>query len=180
MTEADTLQDRLRPFSQAAAPQPVAKRGMRDQQRHQNVLERRQLGQQVVELKNEAEGLIPQRVPFAGRQVIDAPAGKLDRALIGPVQRAEQVQKRALAGTRGADDAEELALVNIELDAAQHGNGVLVFAVSFVQIAGTQKHSQPPFVPFGPASKKRGGEGNSQSRQQMPKDNVRPGSSNRG
>ena len=44
---------------------------------------------------------------------------------VGPVERAEDVQQRALAGARGAHDRDELAVGDADVDAAQgvHGRG---------------------------------------------------------
>ena len=49
-----------------------------------------------------------------GRQ----PAGHPDRPGVGAVDAGEQLQQRALAGAVAADDAEELALADLEGDAA--------------------------------------------------------------
>ena len=67
-------------------------------------------------------------------QVVDAPAVEQDRAVVGRVERAEQVQQRALARPGRADDREELAVLDLEVDAAQHRDHVLALAVGLVQL----------------------------------------------
>ena len=47
------------------------------------------------------------------------PPGDPDRAGVGPVDAGEQLQQRALAGAVAADDAEELALADLEGDAVE-------------------------------------------------------------
>ena len=69
----------------------------------------RQLGQQVIELEDHAELAVPQRVAGRGRQIVDPPAVVVDFALVGRVERAQQVQQRALARAALADDRQELA-----------------------------------------------------------------------
>ena len=93
---------------------------MGDHLRHEDVFEGGEFGQQVVELEDEAEGLVAQLVAAARRQVVDALAVEMDLALVGPVEDAEQVQQRALAGAGGADDAQELARMHLQVEAAQH------------------------------------------------------------
>ncbi len=60
----------------------------------------RQLGQQVVELEDEAERAVAEAVALAVGQVVDPLAIELDGAGVGRVEQAEQVQERALARSR--------------------------------------------------------------------------------
>ena len=76
----------------------------------------------MIELEDHAEVSVAQDVAAGGRQVVDAIAFEANFAGVGRVERREQVQQRALAAAAGADDGDELALVNRELDALQHGN----------------------------------------------------------
>ena len=87
----------------------------------------------MIKLKNEAECLIAQQIAALRRQIVDALVVKEDFAFIGPVEDAKQVQQRTLARTGGADDAQEFALLDLQIEAAQHlrFNGVL--AVGLLQ-----------------------------------------------
>ena len=70
----------------------------RQQQRQFDILRRGQHRHQIVELKDEADmGCAPAR-KFALGQAIEAFTGDLDPACIGPVDAAEQVEQRGLAG----------------------------------------------------------------------------------
>ena len=77
---------------------------------HHDVLERREVGQQVMELEDEADLAVAERRQLAlvhgrqrrGRRTTPAPDGR-------PVERAEHVQQRALADARLADDDHLLA-----------------------------------------------------------------------
>ena len=112
---------------------------MRDQRRGQHVLERRQLGQQVVELEDEAERLVADLIALLGPQVVDAALLEVDPTLVGPIERAEQVEHGALAGARVADDAEELTVAHVEIEAAQDLDLVGVLDVGLVQVDRTQE-----------------------------------------
>ena len=59
--------------------------------RNEHVLERRELGQQVVELKNEAEGPVAERVPPLRRQIVDPFAVQVYGPLVGMIECPEQV-----------------------------------------------------------------------------------------
>ena len=61
-----------------------------DQQRHEDVFQRRQLRQQVIELKDHAELFVPQAVAVRRREIVDAMAEEADFAGGGGVERAEQ------------------------------------------------------------------------------------------
>ena len=88
----------------------------------------------MVKLENEAERLIAQLVALLGRHIVDTAALQIDAALVGTVQGAQQVQQRAFAGAGRADDAEELAVFDGEVQPAQDRNDDRIFAVGFVQI----------------------------------------------
>jgi hypothetical protein len=90
-----------------------------DEPRHEDVLERVELGEQVVELEDEADGAVAE-----SRQARTAHGGELfavhrDGAGAHDVERADAVEQRRLAGARLADDADHLAFVDGEIDAAQ-------------------------------------------------------------
>ena len=80
-----------------------------DRERHRDVLQRGELRQQVVELVDEAERAV------AHARRVPSPSARRSRALDADLARrrrvepAQQVQQRALAGARGADDRDALA-----------------------------------------------------------------------
>ncbi len=109
-----------------------------DHQRREHVFQRRQLGQQVIELEDHAELLVAQRVAPAARQVVDALAVEMDFAGVRPVERGQQVQQRALARPALTDDRQELAVAHLEVDAAQDRNLDLPFAIALFQFDRSQ------------------------------------------
>src|SRR4051812_14564888 len=106
MTEADAVQQFRRASAQlAAVPEPAEDR-VADHLRHQNIVQRIEFRQQVIELEDEAEREVAQLIALLRRQLVDAAAFEMNHALVRPIERAEQVQERALAGAGLADDAE--------------------------------------------------------------------------
>ena len=116
-----------RPLAQADQSQELGGPGprlrpplARDHLRQHDVLERRELGQQVVVLVDEAETRASQgralavAAPAAGR------AGDNHLPRIRAFEQAGDVQERRLARARGADQGHDLAGPHLERDAAQH------------------------------------------------------------
>src|SRR5262245_19509162 len=96
----------------------------------------------MIKLEDEAEGAIAQDVAGARRQAVDASPVEADRPLIRLVEGAHQVQQRALARARRADNREELAIAHLELDALQHLHLDGVLAVGLLQsLNGEHFHS---------------------------------------
>lgn len=60
------------------------------------------------------------REPFR-RQTRDVTAFEANLASVGPVQPGDEIEQRRLAGAIGADDADELALGEIEVDRVDRG-----------------------------------------------------------
>jgi hypothetical protein len=90
------------------------------EQRQCDVFECGKLGQQVVELIDEAEGLIAQRAARGVGQLIEPSPGDGHLATRRQVESAEQLQQRRLAGTGCTDDGDPLARRHHEIDPAQH------------------------------------------------------------
>jgi len=105
-TTSATSQNPARIWARAAlsAVAPLGRVQPHDLQRQHDVLQRRELGQQVIKLKDHAELLVAQRVARVRRQVIDAASVKRNLAFVRRVERAQQVQQRALARATLADD----------------------------------------------------------------------------
>ena len=91
-----------------------------DERRHHHVLERRELGQQVVELEHEADGLVAKRRQGLRPHPADIVPREVDLAGRGGVERADEVQQRALPSARTPDDRHLLPCVHFEVDASQH------------------------------------------------------------
>ena len=113
-----------------------------DAQRHRDVGERAELGQEVVELIDEPQ------VPIAPRALL----GGVHRREVAPhqghaaagrrLEAAEQVQQRALARPRRADDGQRLAGVHVQVDAAQHVHVEAAVVEALVERAALQ-HEVP-------------------------------------
>ena len=98
---------------------PLGGRQIGEQQRQLHVPLRRQRGQQVVELEDEAHVRGAPGGQLAPGQAIDAPALHDDDPAGRRVEPADQIQERGLAGSRWAHQRHEVALGDVEVDAVQ-------------------------------------------------------------
>ena len=137
--QADAVEQFRRPVPQLAPLPHPAEHRVGDHHRHQHVFQGRQLRQQMVELEDEAEDAVTQPVALLGGQVVDALAVELDLALVGLVQRAEQVQQRALARARSCRRCSETRRRAPQVDALEHRGDDGVLAVSLVQPGGGEQ-----------------------------------------
>ena len=114
-----------------AVGSPVAPDAFANHHRQQDIFQRRQFGQQVIELKNHAElrDFAVLRDARAGK-LIDPLAGELDLAGIGRVEGAQQVQQRALSRAALAHDRREFGPARFQIDPAQHGDLDLSLAIA--------------------------------------------------
>src|SRR5215471_13471315 len=111
----------------ALAPRP--RRDTRVDGGHLDVLGRGGGRDEVVALEHEPERLAAQPgqlVPAEARHIL---AQEAVRAARGAIEAAEDVHQRRLSRTRRADDGDELALVNGQVDAVQHLDRELAGAV---------------------------------------------------
>ena len=104
----------------AGAPLDLGTRPPADQPGDADVLEGRELGQQVVELEDEADPLVAEAREVAVAQGEGIAAVDLDAARVGTRQRADDLQQRGLARAAGPDDRDYLAVGDLERDAPQH------------------------------------------------------------
>ena len=74
----------------------------------------------------------------AGRLSMRSPSSEIV-PLVRLVERAEQVQQRALAGAGRADDAQELAVRDVEVEAVEHRHLDGVLAIGLVEIDGAEQ-----------------------------------------
>ncbi len=78
---------------------------------------------------------VAQEVAAARRQIVDAVAFEVDLAGVGRVERAEQVQQRALAGAALADDRQELAAADSSRSTpCSTGISMRAFAIALAQV----------------------------------------------
>jgi hypothetical protein len=91
-----------------------------DERRHQDVLDDRALRQQAVILKDEADLLVAEVRQLGGRQRERVAAVERHRAGRGGLERAQDVEQRALAASRGAGDRGRLPRREGERDVRQH------------------------------------------------------------
>src|SRR5215468_1418229 len=103
-----------------------------DEQGHHDVLFRAELREQVVELKYEAEvpGAKLRELPFA--QLIDPPLADLHTSAVRSIECSENVQQRALSSAGDANDCQNRATRDREINASQDfdafgGTGVGLF-----------------------------------------------------
>ncbi len=114
VAESDLLEELLRLLLQGRAAHASDEAG------HHDVLEGGELGEQVMELEDEADALVAECRELTARELGDVAALAGDRTRCGQVEGAEQVEQGALAGARRADDADHLSRRDHEVDAAQH------------------------------------------------------------
>ncbi len=101
---------------------------------HGHVLDRGELGQEVVKLEDEPDGLVAQRGEARAAERGGGLAVEKDGTAGGQVEGADAVQERRLAGARGADDGDELALVDVERDAPQDLERAPIVVVRLVDV----------------------------------------------
>jgi len=89
------------------------------QERHQYVLHRRQVADQVERLEDESDPVAAVAVLLGLGHRGQVLALDPDRPRVGPVERAQQVEKRALARAGGTDDEREPSLGDPATDPAQ-------------------------------------------------------------
>ena len=106
---------------------------------HGHVLERGELGQQVVALKDEPDGSISK---FGQLSVVHVEhRTPVEPHLAGRrhVQRSQDVEEGALAGSRCADQRHQLALADRQGDAAQHVDALSVQEVALEDVVDLEQ-----------------------------------------
>jgi hypothetical protein len=105
-----------------------------DQGRHHGVLQRVELGQQVMELEHEPDGAVAERRQLVGRKGADILAADVDAALGRSVQGSQQVEQGALARSRGTHHRHHLPLLDLEVRALEHFDGLVAQPEGLFQI----------------------------------------------
>ena len=93
--------------------------GAVDELRQDDVLGRVEIGQQMVELVDEAEPVAADRGAPGGVELRRFLAGDADRALEPALEQADRLEQGRLARARGAEQRDDLARRDREVDAAQ-------------------------------------------------------------
>src|SRR3546814_6868575 len=96
---------------------------------------------QVVELEHEADVVAAPLRQLAGAHAVDARAVDLDLAAAGRVQAADQVEQGGLARTRGTHQRDEVALVDVQVQAVQHGDLLRAALVGLGEVARSEEHT---------------------------------------
>ena len=107
-----------------------------DRERQGHVLVDVEQRNQVEELEDEARLLAPQAGRLRVAQAADHLAVEHDLAAGGPVEPAEQLEQRALAGAGRAHQGHELAAADLERDASQGLDLAVAEPVALGQVAG--------------------------------------------
>ena len=95
-----------------------------------------ELGEQVEELEHEADVAPPQRGQLPLGRAGDVLARDLDRARLGAVQPAEQVQERRLAPPGAPQHGHDLARFHVEIGAVEHAPGGAALSEGLDEPAG--------------------------------------------
>ena len=98
-------------------------RGAGDVGRNHDVLDGRELRQQLVELEDEAHVAVAEVGELLLRERGGVDAVDTYRTAVGTVEGADNLQQGGLAGAAGADDADDLAAVDVEVNAFQYLQG---------------------------------------------------------
>src|SRR5688572_10702633 len=111
-----------------------------DPQRHHHVLECAELAQEMVELEHEADLLVAEP-----REIFVAQAGEVhpadgDAAAGGSIERAKDVQQRALPGAARADDRHHLTLLHGDGDAIEHRQQTSISADELLREIDSLQH----------------------------------------
>ena len=94
-------------------------RHARDAHRHLRVLDRVELGKQMVKLEHEADLAVPERHQLGIRQCRQRHPAERDVAGVDSIEAAEHMQQRALPHTGRTDDRDHLAAFGLKIEAAK-------------------------------------------------------------
>src|SRR5688500_16488562 len=95
-----------------------------------------------MELVNEPERAIARGAPLRFGLFADIGPQNAHFAFRYDVETAEEMQKRAFAGARSADDRHALSVKDVEVDAHQHGHFDFALTVNLVQTPA-REHRRP-------------------------------------
>ena len=136
MTETHTLQQRRSALTRLGNGHPT------NQQRHADVFQGAELGEQMVELIDEAQRPVAQQTALffiQGRQLF---ARQPDTASARRIQTAEHVEQGALARTGAADNRHALAGQQFQLQVGQYHHRLRALVITLAQVTATE-HGTP-------------------------------------
>ena len=87
---------------------------------YHDILECRELGQQLMELEDEADVLVTELAKLGAAEAEDILPPDENLSAIGLIQRAHNLQQRGLTGSAGAHDGHHLATLYLQVDATQY------------------------------------------------------------
>ena len=154
VAQPDHFQQPRRRLPELPAAADVSPDVFADHQRHQDVFQRRQLGQQVIELEDHPQVAVSQGVALQPGQMIDPLPVEVDFARVRDVERGQQMEQRALAGTALADNCQHLSLADRKAHPPQHRDHdgpflVVLFQVHRRQLGGRIAAEMPSGFPPG-------------------------------
>jgi len=127
-----TRQSRARSFATGAAADAAI------HERQLDVLDGARAREQLERLEHEPDLAVAQVGELVVAEAAHVGAAQLVRAGARRVEQAEDVEQRALAGSRRAHDRDELAVGDIHLDVAQHVQAVSAHLVVLVDLVKAQ------------------------------------------
>ena len=106
-----------------------------EQQRQLDIAFGREHRHQIVELKYESHMARPPMGELAVRQLVDALTADRNLALVRPVEPADEIQERGLAGAGRTHERQELAGRHLEIEAMQYLDALLAALVALDDVA---------------------------------------------
>src|SRR5262249_17755759 len=100
--------------------QPIARRSAGEDHRQYDVFDGRPRGDQVERLEDDPDGRRSETGQLAPRELVEVPPAYMQFARAGPVETAQQVQKRRLPRPRLAEQGHPFAVRDLDRDAPQH------------------------------------------------------------
>src|ERR1700722_6338689 len=98
------------------------------------ILVHRQIVNQVVALEHEADILLVQLDAILGLHLVNGVVEEVKLAGPGAIQHAENAEQRGFAGAGGAHNGYKLAVLDLQLDTAQHVRPAIARFVKLVQV----------------------------------------------
>ena len=105
-----------------------------DLRRELDVFERRQVGDQIVELEDKAQLAAAILAQVGGLEYGEVAAVHQNGAAVGILQAADQVKKRGLARTRRPQHDADLAAVDGRVDAIEYRQARIPIAIMLLEI----------------------------------------------
>ena len=125
MTQPRAIRKMLQPFTRGATLGPCGHRW------NQAILRKCEIGDEVVQLKDEADLMPQQAKPIA--LAIDLHSVNPYLAALRRVEATKEMEQSALAAAGGTAECDRLALARLQARALQHGDGSIFIALPHVR-----------------------------------------------